>query len=154
MAKFTPIIRSLAADKFNEIIGASSRKSREIYFHRHGIDAPKMSSLFPRPGAKNAARATDLFARLQEVEDEELAEEIVRTWLLSKRPMLAAALDHLGIVHDNGLTESDDVKKFESLSVKEIRALVDKLSGVSAREDIAIYLRFMGTQKLDEALSK
>ena len=83
----------------------------------------------------NEARTAALFEVLREQDDDQMAEEILRTWLLQKRPMLARALDHLGIKHDNGLTDSDDLAKFEKLSVKELKNLVKALEGVAPREE-------------------
>jgi hypothetical protein len=152
MPEFTVIIRSLSQEKFAEVVNASPRKSREVYFHRHNVKAPPSTSRMPKPGAKNEARTLALYQLLKETDDDQMSEEILRTWLLSKRPMLARALDHLGIKHDNGLTDSDDVGKFEKLSGKELKSLVKALDGVAPKEDVAVYLKFMGSQGVDEAL--
>ena len=149
---FTDILCSVPAEKFQEIFSTSSRKARETYFHRHGVKASGAASRLPKPGAKNEERTAKLFDLLKDESDDEMSEEILRSWLLTKRPMLAAALDHLGIKHDNGLTESDEIKKFEKLSGGDIKALVKKLEGVAAKEEIAIYLRFMGTPAVEKVL--
>lgn len=143
MPQYSAIIRSLSTDKFVEILGASPRQAREIYFARHSIRAPKTRGL-PRAGAKNEARGVMLFEAINAHEDEELAEEVLRTWLLTKRPLLAAALDHLGIPHDKGLTESDDVARIEKLPPAELKALYEKLCTEAPADEVALYLRFMG----------
>lgn len=145
MPEYTEILRSLSTDKFAEIFSASSRKSREAYFHRHGIRAPSSGRGFAKPGAKNEVRMAQLYEVLQSTKDEALAEEVLRTWLLTKRPMLAAALDHLKIPHDNGLTESDDVDRFEKLEPAEVKVLTEQLTRVAPTEDVSVYLRYMGT---------
>lgn len=152
MPAYSVILRTLSAEKFAEVLTASPRKARETYFHRHGVRAPAQASRLPRPGAKNEARTAELYRVLQRQDDNELAEEMLRTFLLTKRPMLARALDHLGIAHTDGLTESDDVHKFEKLSAKEIRDLTATLAAVAARDDIVLYLKFMGAPDVDEAL--
>lgn len=152
MPDFTQILRTVSATKFGEVLGASSRKAREAYFHRHGVRSPKTAGRMPRPGAKNEARIAALYEALQAREDDEMVEEMLRTWLLSKRPLLAAALDHLGIPHDNGLTESDEVSRFEKLSRGDLKGLVEALTHVAPAEDIGIYLKFMGVSEVDEAL--
>jgi hypothetical protein len=149
---FTEILRSVSAEKFQEIFGASSRKARETYFHRHSVKASATASRLPRPGAKNEERTAKLYEVLQHDSDDEMSEEILRSWLLTKRPMLAAALDHLGIEHNSGLTESDDIKKFEGLSGGEIKALVKKLDGIAAKDEVALYLRFMGAPAVEKVL--
>ena len=123
----------------------------EAYFHRHAIRAKKKGGM-PKPGAKNAERTAALYEALQDRKDEELAEEVLRTWLLTKRPLLVAALDHLGIDHEEGLTESDEVSKFEKLSMKDTKALIEACTVVADPMDISVYLRFMGVPNVDEAM--
>src|SRR5688572_17334729 len=115
MPEFMGIVREMSQEKFLEVFGASGRKAREAYFARHDIKKPRKLSGLPKAGAKSEARAATLHEVLAERDDEELVEELLRVWLMTKRPMLAAALDFLEIPHEEGLTESDDVKKFESL---------------------------------------
>ena len=143
MPEYSAIVRTLTPEKFSEILSASARKARETYFHRHNIRSPSSTGM-PKAGAKNAVRAEKLFAALQTAQDERLCEEMLRTWLLTKRPMLAAALDYLEVPHDNGLTDSDDVAKIEKLSKREVSTLLAKLESVAGKEDAAIYLKFMG----------
>ncbi|MCK5688952.1 hypothetical protein KAI87_06770 [Myxococcota bacterium] len=145
---FTEILRTINQEKFIEVFSASSRKARETYLHRHGVKASTGNRL-SKPGAKNLARASKLYDLLADKDDDEMCEEILRTWLLSKREMLAAALDHLEIENENGLTESDDVDKFEKLNKKELSALTKALEGQASKDDIAIYLRFMGNKEVE-----
>ena len=149
---YMEIVRSLSDEKFGEIFSASSRQARETYFHRHGIKAPKKSGRMLRAGEKNALRIKALYKTLMDKEDREMVEEILRTWLLVKRSLLAAALDHLGIEHNEGLTDSDDIERFENLSVKEVQEMVGALSDVADRDEISIYLRYMGVKNLDQAM--
>ncbi|MEL6543278.1 MAG: hypothetical protein AAFQ82_01560 [Myxococcota bacterium] len=154
--QYTEILRSVSKEKFHEILNASARKSRETYFARHGIKAPKKAGAgFQKPGAKNEARAHGLYSALLEMTDDELSEEILRVYLLGKRDMLAAALDHLGIEHQNGLTESDDVEKFEGLKGKDLKQLVAHIGEAAGSDDVALYLKYMGTDasEVDRALS-
>ncbi len=149
---YMEIVRSLSDEKFGEIFSASSRQARETYFHRHGIKAPKKSGRMLRAGEKNALRIKALYKTLMDKEDREMVEEILRTWLLAKRSLLAAALDHLGIEHNEGLTDSDDIERFENLSVKEVQEMVGVLADVADRDEISIYLRYMGVKNLDQAM--
>lgn len=149
--RYTDIVRAMSKEKFVEILGVSSRTSREAYFHRHAIKAPPSGRGFTKPGAKNEARAASLYDVLQERVDEQVAEEILRTWLLGKRPMLAAALDHLKIEHDNGLTESDDVDRFEKLSAAEVKDMMKALTKVAPADEVKAYLKYMGAGHVDAA---
>lgn len=151
MPQYSSIVRSLNAEKFSEILSTSGRKAREVYFHRHSIRSPKTSGI-PKAGAKNEFRTNALFAALQKRDDEELSEEMLRTWLLTKRELLSAALDHLKIEHKDGLTDSDDVSRIEKLTGKELQDLAGALKKIAPEDEIAIYLKFMGAQGVDEAL--
>lgn len=153
MANHTQLIREMSAEKFKDVFSASARKAREVYFARHAIKAPKKKgSKMLKPGAKNALRAEALFELLQGTTDDEMAEEILRVWLLGMRPLLAAALNHLEIENDNGLTDSEDVSKIADLKKPELEKLLAALNGVAAQEDIVLYLKFMGAQNVDAAL--
>ena len=98
-------------------------------------------------------RAAALFEALQTVDDDPLAEEILRVWLLGMRPMLAKALDHLEIENDNGLTDSDDVNKIAELDQGQLKALLQELDGVESPENILLYLKFMGAKDPEAALA-
>jgi hypothetical protein len=150
--RYTDIVRTMSREKFVEILGVSTRQSREAYFARHGIKTPPSPRGFAKPGAKNEIRAAGLYDALQERVDEQLSEELLRTWLLNKRPLLAAALDHLKIDHDNGLTESNDVDRFEKLEAGEVKSLVTALKAVAPADEVAAYLKYMGAQHVDAAL--
>lgn len=145
MPQYSALIRSVTPEKFVEILNASARQAREVYFHRHSIRAPKTRGL-PKAGAKNEYRAAQLFTVLSQNDDDELAEEVLRTWLLTKRTMLAAALDHLKIPHQDGLTDSDDVSRIEKLPPSELKALFEAISAESPKDEAALYLRFMGAE--------
>ncbi len=151
-AHYMEIVRSISEEKFAEIFSASSRSARETYLHRHGIKSPKKSGRILRAGQKNEIRMKLLFKALKDTDDNEMVEEILRTWLLGKRTLLAGALDHLGIEHNEGLTDSDDIERFEKLSEKEVKSLVSDLSSVAEVEEISIYLKYMGAKNVDKAL--
>ena len=153
MSAYIEIIRELSEDKFQEIFASSARKSRETYFARHGIKTPKQAGRMRKPGQKNALRAAALFEALKQVDDDPLAEEILRVWLLGMRPLLAKALDHLEIENDNGLTDSDDVNKIAELSADELKNLVATLNGIESDENIKIYLKFMGAKDVDSLMA-
>ncbi len=151
-AHYMEIVRTISEEKFAEIFSASSRAARETYLHRHGIKSPKKSGRMLRAGQKNEIRMKLLFKALMDIDDNEMVEEILRTWLLGKRTLLAGALDHLGIEHNEGLTDSDDIERFEKLSEQEVKSLVTNLSSVAEADEISIYLKYMGAKNVDKAL--
>jgi hypothetical protein len=152
MPEFTKILTDMESEHFVDIFGGSSRKARESYFQRHGIKKPKKKLGLNRPGVAQLERINSLHTILSSDQDEEMAEEILRTWLLSKREMLVTALDFLDIAHREGLTESEDIEKFEKLNTNELKALIAALSEFPA-EQVRVYLQFMGTKNLDKVLS-
>ena len=56
-----------------------------------------------------------------------MCEELVRNWLYTKRPLLKATLDHLGVKNDNGLVDEDPVF-FQELSAEKVKELVTHLT--------------------------
>lgn len=156
MSQYSTILRQLSKEKFGEVLAASSRKARETYFHRHRIRAPQTRGSLALSSRKNEMRLELLQKSFAQNDDEELAEEILRIFLLLKhRPLLAAALDALGIAHEDGLTESDEVEKLAKLAPADAQDLLCRLdaAGVAPREDIVLYLKFMGAPLSENAFS-
>jgi hypothetical protein len=56
--------------------------------------------------------------------------------------MLAEALDHFEVVHDNGLTDQD-ISFIESLADDKRAALRARLESKFDRDDVALYFLFM-----------
>jgi hypothetical protein len=56
--------------------------------------------------------------------------------LAAQRPMMGAFLDALGIAHENGVIQADDVKPDES----KLAASVDQIAGTFPQADVALYL--------------
>ncbi len=142
MSKFTAILRGLTADQFATMLAASPRQAKEVYFQRHAIKAPKTRGVV-RPGEKNARRGAALLAALQAHEDEEVAQEILRGWLLARRALLAAALDHLEIPHQDGLSDSEEVSKIGQLPPPRQAALREVLLAQAPAWEVDAYLEFL-----------
>ena len=148
MPAYTQIIRDLGQEKFLEVFSASSRQARETYLHRHGVRKAKPKKSLSAGIHQKSQRTQGLFDALQHNDDDEMSEEILRTWLLGKREMLAMALDHLKVEHDNGLTEAAEIDElFSGLKGKELDDLVAHLVEKYPREEIVAYLRFMGSEE-------
>lgn len=151
--EYTTLLISQGAERFLEILAGSSRKSKESYFARHGIKhTPQVGRVKLGSGHKMQARLQQLFEMLKTAQDEPLAEEALRLYLLGKRPLLALALDHLGIAHEDGLTESPEVSRLATLTPierAELTALVlDKK--VASADDVQLYLDYMTANHLRE----
>ena len=153
MPAYTQIIREMSEAKFQKSLGFLFEKLVRLTLHAIISRLPRREENHFALAQKNEARVVALFAHLKTVDDDQMVEEILRTWLLSRRDILGAALDYLEIPHDNGLTESDDVDKLSSLSVDELKPLVKALSETASTDDIQIYLRFMGAENVSDALT-
>ena len=82
-------------------------------------------------------------------QENRLCEELVRNWLYTKRPLLKATLDYLGIKNDNGLVEEEPTF-FQELTAEKVKELVTHLKGAGYQaEHIALYLHFVKTPHVD-----
>ena len=153
MGKYSDLFRKMNRERFGAVFMSSTRAARDVYFRRLGVKAPKKrSSGLGRAKDKNAVRIGKLHEVLGEHDDEEMLEEILRTHFLGKRELLASALDHLGIEHEAGLTDSEDVKKIADMGAPELRKLVASLRERATDDDIALYLEFMDAKNVAEAM--
>ena len=104
--QFVGLVNKMSAQTFAELVAASPRKTRETLFQRLGIKAKKTIGL--KVHGKLEDRTKKLHEKLKGADSEQenrLCEELVRNWLYTKRPLLKATLDHLGIKNDNGLVD-------------------------------------------------
>jgi len=143
------LIQSLPAAYFGQVLSACPRRSRETLFTRFAIPKPKKtaSALLP---SKDPARIGKLQVAMAAVsEDDEqgqqLAEELLRVYLMGKRELLGAALDAIEVDHQDGLTD-DDLDGFAELSGDEAAELAEELSRDHDPLDVSLYLRFMGAE--------
>jgi hypothetical protein len=144
------LVSRMSEDTFAEVIQASPRKIRETLFARLGIKAKKQIGL--KVHAKTEERTRKLHERLKTAEtkqEDELCQELVRNWLYTKRPMLKAVLDHLGVKNDNGLVDEEPTF-FTELTPEKVRAIFDALKGQYPVEHLATYLRFVKTPHVDD----
>jgi hypothetical protein len=143
----TQLIQSMPADFFGQVVSACPRRSRETLFTRFAIPKPKKtaSALLP---SKDPARIGKLQVAMSGLaEDDEqgqqLAEELLRVYLMGKRELLGAALDAIEVDHQDGLTD-DDLDGFAELSPEDAVELAQELSQAHNPLDVSLYLRFMG----------
>ena len=148
--QFIDLVAKMTDDTFTEMVQASPRKIRETLFQRLGIKAKKTIGL--KVHAKAEERTKKLQEKLKTATSEQenrLCEELVRNFLYTKRPLLKATLDHLGVKNDNGLVDEEPTF-FQELSAEKVKALVDDLRGQGfPTEHIVTYLRFVKTPHLD-----
>ena len=148
--QFIELVAKMSDDTFGEMVQASPRKIRETLFQRLGIKAKKTI------GLKVHAKAEERTKKLQEKlrtassdQENRLCEELVRNFLYTKRPLLKATLDHLGIKNDNGLVDEEPTF-FQELTAEKVKDLVEHLRGQGfATDHILTYLRFVKAPHLD-----
>jgi hypothetical protein len=149
LMQFIALVAKMTDETFAELVACSPRKIRETLFQRLGIKAKKTIGL--KVHAKLEDRTKKLHDRLREADTEnenKLCEELVRNWLYTKRPLLKATLDHLGVKNDNGLVDEEPVF-FQQLSQEKVNDLVNHLKKDFPVEHILAYLMFVGTPHLD-----
>src|SRR5262245_57333295 len=131
------LLAQLDSDRFGDVLNASPKKFREELFRRAGIHV-KSNAFSLKTSGKNEVRTQkngmDLSA--------EVAEELIRNYLYTRRPMLADALDHFKVPHDNGLTDEDlaFIEKLEPEKGKELKSL---LAAKHDGRDVELYFAFM-----------
>ena len=75
-------------------------------------------------------------ATLGSVPDQIAARALIAYHLAEQRPMMGAFLDALGITHENGLIQEENVKP----DAAKMPAAVEKISGEFPKADVQIYL--------------
>ena len=144
-ATATELIRHLDEKKFVLLANDSPKAVRETIFARMGIKPkPTPKTRFSKPGAKTEEQLHALREALQEVDDNDVAEELLRNYFLKRRALLGAALDYLKISHDNGLT-NEELDGFTKLTPAEGKKFLASLAKEYDPADAELYLRFMKT---------
>lgn len=144
------ILRGLENERFSEVLAASPRQFREELFRRAGIKAKKKGAKFSLTAARDTldAKVKRFIDALRNGEDlgsdgDEALEEVIRNYLYTKRSLLADALDHFGIPHDNGLTDAD-LDFIEELTAEQGTALRGLLlEKKHDPADVDLYLAYM-----------
>lgn len=143
------LIREMPEEFFGRVLAACPRRSRETLFARFSIPKAKKTASSLLPG-KDPARVLKLQRAFAGVGDEDgngqqLAEELIRVYLMGKRSLLGAALDELGIDHQDGLTDAE-LDGISELDADAAQALASTLSQTYDPLDVMLYLRFMGAE--------
>lgn len=143
MATPTEIVRRLPTERFVSIIAASPKAFREDLFRKGNVKV-KTNAFSLASSPKNNVRAEKLHKSIVDGLDlgDQPLEELIRNYLYTQRPLLAAALDELGVKHDNGLTD-EDLDFISKLEPARAQALREKLSAGFDAVDVGLYLDFM-----------
>jgi len=136
-------------DYFAKVLSACPRRARETLYMRFAIPKAKKKASALLPG-KDPARIRKLQVAMSAAADDDeqaqqLAEELIRVYLMTRRSLLGDALDAIGVEHDDGLTDAD-LDEFSSLDSEEASELIARLSVTHDADDVALYLRYMGAE--------
>jgi len=144
MASPNDILRKLSADHFGAVVSASPKKFREEVFRRAGVKNRGGGAFALKSTGKTNARMKKLRKEMLEgfELEAEIAEELIRNYLYTRRPMLAEALDFLEVEHDEGLTDAD-LDFIQELPAERGKHLKDLLCRNHEAEDVELYLAFM-----------
>lgn len=143
MATPTEIVRRLPVERFVTLLAASPKAYREDLFRKANIKV-KGNAFSLASSSKNHVRSERLHEAITGGLDlgDQVLEELIRNYLYTQRPLLAAALDELGVKHDRGLTD-DDLAFVSTLEPARAQALRTKLQAAFDPADVALYLDFM-----------
>ena len=147
MANPSELLTAVSEKRFEEIILASPKKFREEVFRKAGIRSKGNNTFSLAKSGKNSARVRKLFKALQDgfMIESEIGEEIIRNYLYTRRELLSDALDHFGVEHDNGLTDSD-LDFMEEMEPAKVSALKEHLCSKHELADVELYLKFMNVE--------
>lgn len=140
----TAIIAHISDQTFAEMIRCCSRQVRETLLTRLGIKA-KNSGVTLQLGQKREEQVRKLHEKFKQSDSKaelDVCQEIIRNWLYTKRPMLKAALDFLGVPNQDGLVETE-LDFFKDISEAQAKSLFEHISKDFAPEHVWIYLNFV-----------
>lgn len=144
MAAPNDILRKLDGDHFGDVVSASPKKFREEIFRRAGVKNRGGGAFALKSTGKNNARVKKLRKSMLEgfELEAEIAEELIRNYLYTRRPMLAEALDFFEVEHDEGLTD-EELDFIQELPAERGQHLRDLLCRNHPEADVDLYLAFM-----------
>jgi hypothetical protein len=143
MSTPTEIIRRLPTARFVDLLTASPKAFRENLFRQSNVKV-KGSAFSIAAASKNVVRAERLHRAIVDGLDlgDQALEELIRNYLYTRRDLLGAALDQLGVQHDRGLTDQD-LDFMKALEPARVAALREALGQRFDAADVALYLDFM-----------
>jgi hypothetical protein len=139
-------LKTLSPERMDALLRAAPRKVREELYRRLGIKAKSATFSLKSRSAEKGQRVLQCLAEGRDP-GQEVLEELVRNHLYGQRALLAAALDHLGVRHNDGLTDQD-LDFLASLEPKKVKALEAALADHDP-VDVRLYLELMHVPRVD-----
>jgi hypothetical protein len=148
MPTSTELLRRLPEERFHAVVLASPKKFREELFRRAGIKNKGGNNFSLTSSAKKEARAGKLYSAMRDGSPltPEVAAELIRNYLYTRRDLLAEALDFFEVKHDHGLTD-EDLDFMTELAVEKGQRLQELLTRKHDPVDVELYLDFMNIKR-------
>ena len=145
------LIGRIPEEKFAEVYSACPRKIRN---YLEGMFAKKIRKGGRKVALKTARdRVLEALAVRDGIQAEgntQMAEEVLKTWLYTKRPMLKATLDFFGVPNEDGIT-TKDLDALEKAEPARLDELIDHLAaGGFPLAEVAVYLAFLKVERFAE----
>ena len=137
------LLERLSDELMAEIYALCPRRVRNMLEGKYGHGKPRNGRQVSLKFGKNRAQeALTVRAGIVAGGDTQMAEELIKTYLYGKRPLLKDTLDYLGLPNEDGLTDGE-LDVLEQATPETLRALFAVLreKGHSI-EDIALYFAF------------
>lgn len=142
--KFTAVIEALPEPVFRDMYRGISRKVRNLL---EGRLLPRRSGagVFSLKADTPDSRIPEVKRAVVRSGKQELAEELLKAYLIERRPMLKIALDAVGVPNDDGLTdhELDPIRDADAATVG---GIVDEIVKRFPASDAALYFAFLGNR--------
>ncbi len=143
------LFQTLPYQTFFEILDITPKQVKEFIFHKYGVKVKSAYSISQAHETKNHKKIKKFYSMIQEGIPCSESEELIRNWLYTKRPMLKATMDFLGVKNEDGLTE-EEIDFIEKLDQKTVDNLIQLLKPNFPLVDVVLYLNFMKFPHLDD----
>ena len=141
---FTQIAAKLSDTMWKDVYGKSSRKVRNM-----------LEGMFTKTKAKKKGGMVSLKSKsrdkahlevrqgLIEEENEQLCEEVFKTWFMAHQSLLEDSLDFFGISHKNGITD-EELTPIEEATPEKLSEYISLMQGKGhGVEALSLYLAFV-----------
>jgi hypothetical protein len=148
--EYAELLGRIDDEKMMEIYASCSRKIRNMLDGLYGKKVKKGRMVSLKSLKDKSGQALLVRDGIVATGENQTAEELLKTWLYAKRPMLAAALDFCGIENDDGITDQE-LDALEKAEPEKLEQLVAHLTGSGYDvKDVAIYLAFLKVQNFEK----
>ncbi len=151
---FTQIAAKLSDEMWKAVYGKSSRKVRNMLegmFSKAKGKSKKKGGMVSLK-SKNRDRAhLEVRQGMLEEENEQLCEEVFKTWFMAHQSLLEDSLDYFGIAHKNGITD-DELTAIEEATAEKLNEFLSHMEEKGHKlEEVSLYLAFVQAENLTKS---